>query len=84
MPKYTAFFQPFGIRVDFKSACKKPGDVTEDEAQKALQHFLKRSPKDYLVDLIVGQVKLDRIEADERCPACGHSTALCICQRVED
>jgi len=87
MHKYSAYFNPFTVRVDFTSRRKRPIDVTEEEAMVALRHFLKRLSKEELVDLIANQAELDRIEPasdTDTCPACGHSTALCVCQRVEE
>lgn len=85
MPKYQAYFTPFTVRVDFSSRGKNVKVISEQEARAALWRYLRRLPKTDLIDLIANQAELDRIEADgEKCPACGHSLALCICQRVED
>lgn len=87
MPIYQAYFTPFTVRVDFSSSSKRPIDVTEEEAMVALRRFLNRLPKSDLIDLIANQAELDRVEPAvdaDRCPACGHSTGLCVCQRVDE
>ena len=87
MPKYQAYFTPFTVRVDFASRGKNVKAISEREARAALWRHLRRLPKADLIDLLASQAELDRIEPvvdDERCSACGHSIALCICQRVED
>ena len=88
MPKYSAFFNPFTVRVDFESPCKHALVVSERKAKAALWRMLSHLSKAELMNLIAGQAELDRIErfvdSEVKCAACSHSIPLCICQRMED
>jgi hypothetical protein len=87
MPKYSAYFNPFTVRVDFSSRCAVVTGISEREARAALWRYLRRLPKADLIDLIASQAELDRVKpavSSGRCPACGHSIALCTCQRLDD
>lgn len=88
MPKYSAFFNPFTVRVDFESPCKHASVVSERKAKAALWRMLSHLSKAELMDLIAGRAESDRIErfddSEGKCAACGHSISLCICQRMEE